>query len=165
MILRRKTLLIICVTLISLLGFLYLFSRTVILRSFSKLEEQDMRQNLERGISSLSDDLSALGRTTQDYSSWDNTYAFMRGAKPNYIKTEFSNATLLNLRLNLVLIVDAANKPIFSKGLDLANGKAAPVPTESRRGIQNIRKSTRHKRRDHPARGTPTCCFSVHPHH
>jgi diguanylate cyclase (GGDEF)-like protein len=126
--LRRKTLLIICVTLVSLLGFLYFFSRTVILRSFSKLEEQDMRQNLDRGISSLSDDLSALGRTTQDYASWDNTYAFMRGAKADYIKTEFSNATLLNLRLNLVLIVNPASQPIFGKSLDLASGKAAPVP-------------------------------------
>ena len=129
MTLRRKTLLIICVALISLLGFLYLFSRTVILRSFRELEKQDMRQDLERGMSSLSDDSSALGRTTQDYSSWDNTYAFMRGLKPNYIKTEFSNATLLNLRVNLVLIADAANTPIFSKGSDLANGKAASVPT------------------------------------
>jgi adenylate cyclase len=126
--LRRKTLLIICVALISLLGFLYLFSRTVILRSFRELEEQDMRQNLERGISSLSDDSAALGRTTQDYSSWDNTYAFMSGEKPNYIKTEFSNATLLNLRVNLVLIADAANRPIFSKGLDLASGGAVLVP-------------------------------------
>ena len=99
--LRRKTLLIICVTLVSLLGFLYFFSRTVILRSFSKLEEQDMRQNLDRGISSLSDELSGLGRTTQDYSSWDNTYAFMRGAKPDYIKTEFSNATLLGSEAEL----------------------------------------------------------------
>ena len=128
MMLRRKTLLIICVTLIGLLGFLYFFSRTVILRSFSKLEEQDIRQNLERGISALSDELSALGRTTQDYSSWDNTYAFMRGAKPDYIKTEFSDTTLLNLRLNLVLIVNTANQPIFSKSVDLATGKTAPIP-------------------------------------
>ncbi|MGA7925821.1 MAG: EAL domain-containing protein [Candidatus Sulfotelmatobacter sp.] len=139
---RRKTLLIICVTLISLLGLLYLFSRTVILRSFSKLEEQDIRQNLERGISSLSDDLSALGRTTQDYSSWDNTYAFMRGAKPNYIKTEFSNATLLNLRLNLVVISNAANRPIFSKSLDLASGKEVPVPKSLDTAFRTLPKAT-----------------------
>src|SRR6202022_1777874 len=126
--LRRKTLFLICVALTGLLSFLYLFSRTVILRSFSKLEEQNVHQNLERGISSLTDDLTALGRTTQDYASWDTTYAFMRGAGSTYIRTEFSNETLLNLRLSVVQIVDVANQPIFSRSVDLATGNAALIP-------------------------------------
>ena len=127
MMLRKKTLLIICVTLIGLLGFLYFFSRTVILRSFSELEEQDARQNLDRGMSAFSDELSSLGRTTKDYSSWDNTYAFVQGKKPDYARTEFSNAALLNLRLNVVVVVDSSNHLVFGRGFDLASGKAVPI--------------------------------------
>src|SRR5256885_3854622 len=127
MMLRKKTLLIICATLIGLLGFLYFFSRTVILRSFSQLEEQDARQNLDRGMSALSDELSSLGRTTKDYSSWDNTYAFVQGKKPDYAKTEFSDAALLNLRLNVIVVVDSSNHLIFSRGFDLVSGKPVPL--------------------------------------
>src|ERR1051326_7474719 len=126
MMLRKKTLLIICATLVGLLGFLYFFSRTVILRSFSQLEEQDARQNLDRGMSALSDELSSLGRTTRDYSSWDNTYAFAQGKRPEYAKTEFSDAALLNLRLNVVVVVDNSGHFVCSRGFDLASGR--PVP-------------------------------------
>jgi diguanylate cyclase (GGDEF)-like protein len=127
MMLRQKTLLIICATLIGLLGFLYFFSRTVILRSFSQLEEQDAHQNLDRGVSALSDDLSSLDRTTKDYSSWDNTYAFVQGKNPDYDKTEFSAAALLNLRLNVVVVIDTSNHLIFGRGFDLASGKVVPI--------------------------------------
>src|ERR1041384_3705648 len=127
MMLRKKTLLIICATLVGLLGFLYFFSRTVILRSFSQLEEQDARQNLDRSMSALSDELSSLGRTTRDYSSWDNTYAFVQGKRPDYAKTEFSDAALLNLRLNVVIVVDDSNHFIFKRGFDLDSGQPIPL--------------------------------------
>ena len=129
MMLRQKTLFIICLTLLGLLTFLYLFSRTVILRSFSQLEEQDAQQNLERGLSALSDDLSGLSRTTKDYSNWDNTYAFVQGKRPQYAKTELSDATLVNLRLDLVLVVDTAGHTVFKRAVDLTDGgKSVSIP-------------------------------------
>src|SRR5882724_11340108 len=122
MMLRQKTLFIICISLLGLLAFLYFFSRTVILRSFSHLEEQDARQNLERSMSALSDDLSNLSRTTKDYSNWDNTYAFVQGQKPQYASTELSNASLTNLRLHFVVIVDSSGRNVFKRGIDLSTG-------------------------------------------
>ncbi len=138
MMLRQKTLFIICITILGLLTFLYFFSRTAILRSFSQLEEQDTRQNLERGMSALTDQLSSLSRTTRDYSNWDNTYAFAQGKRPEYGKTEFSDATLQNLRLGLVLIVNKSGRPVFAKGLDLATGKPLPIPKSLDATLQRL---------------------------
>jgi diguanylate cyclase (GGDEF)-like protein len=126
--LRKKTFFIIGATLIALLGFLYFFSRTVILRSFKQLEEHDARRNFDRGMSALLDDVSNLDGTTKDYSSWDNTYAFVQGNRPDYVKTEFTDTALLNLRVNIVAVLDNANRLVFSRALDLNGGKALSLP-------------------------------------
>ena len=85
--LRKKTLLI-CLTLVSVLGVLYVFSRIVFLRSFAKLEDHDVRQNLDRATSALSDDLTNLDSIVSEYSSWDKTYAFVNHPNPDYAKSE-----------------------------------------------------------------------------
>ena len=127
--LRKKTTLIICFALVSLLTFLYTFSRTVLLRSFAQLEEQDTRQNLERGMSALSDDLSNLDRISSDYASWDQTVAFVRGANPRYVTTEvptqaFSN----NLRVNIIIIADRSDRIVFGKAVDIGLANEKPIP-------------------------------------
>jgi len=122
MMLRKKTLLIVCVTLAGVISFLYFVSRHAILTSFSNLEEQDVQQNLERGMSALSDELAGLERTAKDYANWDNTYAFVSGNNPTYEKTELSQASLLNLKLNCVVIRDLYGRPILSKSLDFFTG-------------------------------------------
>src|SRR5579862_945626 len=75
--LRGKTLLIFGVTLAALLAFVLFFSRMVILRSFSLLEEEETRQQVERAMSAYSEDLSSLDRTAKDWASWDNLYQYM----------------------------------------------------------------------------------------
>jgi predicted signal transduction protein with EAL and GGDEF domain/sensor domain CHASE-containing protein len=129
MMLRKKITLIICLTLVGLLTFLYIFSRTVLLRSFAQLEEQDIRQNLTRGVSALSDDLSNLDRISSDYGSWDQTVAFLRGANPRYVKTEFPTQTFSNnLRVNIVVIADPSDRIVFAKAVDIALAKDMPFP-------------------------------------
>ena len=129
MMLRQKTFFIVCLTLVSLLTFLYLVSRTVVLRSFSHLEEQDARQNLERGLSAVSDDLAGLSQTAKDYSTWDNTYAFVQGKRPQFARIDLTDATFANLRLDLILVVDSSGQIVFQRGSDFANGRrSASIP-------------------------------------
>jgi len=61
--LKTKTLTIIGGTAIGLVAVLYLATRFLILRSFASLEERDTRQNLERVLDTLRDDLTALDNT------------------------------------------------------------------------------------------------------
>jgi len=129
MILRKKTLLI-CLMLVCLLGVLYVFSRIVLLRSFAKLEDQDVRQNLDRAMSALSDDLSTLDRTTGDYSSWDQTYSFVQHPNPDYVKSELLSQT--DLRVNVIAIIDSSGRIVVAKAVDFATGKDVPFPQSLR---------------------------------
>ena len=103
----------------------------MVLRSFSHLEEQDARQNLERGLSAVSDDLAGLSQTAKDYSTWDNTYAFVQGKRPQFARIDLTDATFANLRLDLILVVDSSGHIVFQRGSDFANGpRSASDPQE-----------------------------------
>jgi len=97
------------------------------LRSFEKLEEQDTRQNLERALSALSDDLSTLDHTTGDYSSWNRTYDFAVHPDPEYAQSELPDGMLIRYRINAVLIFNSSGRLLVSKGFDLKTRQVTPV--------------------------------------
>ena len=127
--LRKKTVFFLVLTLVGLLAALYTVSRQVLLRSYGELEEQDTRQNLGRAVSALNDDLDTLGRAASDYSAWDQTYAFIRGGNPNFVKSEFPVETFLRLRVSLAVILDDSGRTIFEQAADLRHGVLTAVPS------------------------------------
>ncbi|MGB0036620.1 MAG: CHASE4 domain-containing protein [Candidatus Acidiferrales bacterium] len=128
--LRGKTLLIIIVAMIGLVGGLYALSRVVLLRGFYHLEEDFARQSLKRGTSAVATELAALDRTTSDYSAWDQTYAFLNGKNPAYSKSEFPPEAFPRLKLNFIVILDRSGKKVFSEGFNLVTLEQAPVPAD-----------------------------------
>jgi PAS domain S-box-containing protein len=128
MTLRKKTLIIIGITLIGLIAILYGTSRTILLRSFSELETQNVNQNVKRALSVLSESIADLGRSTADWAAWDDTYAFIENANEDYIKTNLVDGTFSELRINLILFVNSSGEIIFGKGFDLIDNKELPIP-------------------------------------
>ena len=126
--LRRKTLLIIGMTMLGLVGGLFMLSRIVLMRGFAKLEEDFAGRDIERASSALANELNTLDQTTSEYASWDLTYEFARGQRPSYIKTEFPVPTFQELKISFVVIVDEQGRKLFSKGFDLTRGGEMPVP-------------------------------------
>src|SRR5579872_2470068 len=133
--LRKKTLIIITATLAGLLGALYLVSRTVLLGSFARLEEQDTRRNVDLVLSALTDDLAALDRNCRDSATWDKTYAFIESGSPEFIKSDIGYGHFSNLaqrRLNLLLYVHASGRIVFGEVFDLKAEKEAPLSPDLR---------------------------------
>ncbi len=126
--LRKKTLIIIGIILIALIAILYGASRTILLRSFAELETQNVRQNVERAMSVLSESLADLGSSTADWAAWDDTYAFIENGNEAYIKTNIVDGTFSELKLNLMLFVNSSGEIVFGKGFDLVNDKEMPIP-------------------------------------
>jgi len=116
------------VTLASLILILYAVSRVILLDSFTELEEQSTRRNVERILSALSNDLSILNHLTGDWAGWDDTYAFIEDANDNYIKSNLVDETFTELKLNIMLFINSSGQIIFGKGFDLKNRKEIPVP-------------------------------------
>lgn len=93
MTLRLKTLVIIGATFISLVLLLYLVSRSILISSFTRLEERNTRQNVERVLSTLSNEISFMDAIVADWASWDDTYAFIEDANVDYIERNLVDET------------------------------------------------------------------------
>jgi PAS domain S-box-containing protein len=128
--LRGKTLLIILAAMLGLVGGLYTLSRVVLLRGFNHLEEDFARQNLGRASSAIANELDTLERTTSEYASWDQTFGYLHGKNPSYVKTEFPVPTFQQLKVNFVVILDNSGRKIFSKGFSLVTLERTPVPPD-----------------------------------
>jgi len=126
--LRKRTLIIIGLTIVSLIVVLYATSRIILLGSFAELEERDTRWNVERALSALSDELSVLDTTINDWAARDDTYAFIENPDESYIQSNLIDGTFITLRLNLMLFVHSSGRIVFGKAFDLQNEEEVPVP-------------------------------------
>ena len=117
---------------IGLVGGLFAVSWFVLMRGFTNLEEDFAGQNLGRASSALANELDTLDRTTSEYAAWDQTYGYLRGKNPSYVRTEFPTTTFIQLKVNFVIILDSSGRMVFSKGFNLVNLERAHLP----RGIE-----------------------------
>jgi PAS domain S-box-containing protein len=128
--LRSKTLLIVMAALIALVGGLYLLSRVVLLRGFSRLESDFAKENLGRASSALLNEIDTLQHATDQFADQDHTYAYLRGADPADVRAEFPSRIFEQLRVNFVVVLDRSGHKVFSRGFNLADMSAAPAPAD-----------------------------------
>ncbi len=82
--LRKKTLLIIGVTLLGLFVLLYASSRNILLQSYVLLENDDIYQNTERGVQAIRTEISTLKTIAVDWAARSRSSAFVQGTDPDY---------------------------------------------------------------------------------
>jgi diguanylate cyclase (GGDEF)-like protein len=128
MILRKKILLILSLTSIGFIGAVYGITSSILLNSFRQVEVRDTQQQVERVQSVVDNRLTSLESTSLDWSSWDETYAFMNGENPDYIRDNFYNRVFVNFQLNWALLVQPSGHILFGKGFDLEHQKPIALP-------------------------------------
>jgi sensor domain CHASE-containing protein len=74
---RRKTVMIVAITCVGLVAVLYAASRSFLLGGFVKLEQASARDNVQRVLNALDQDLAAVDRFPFDRAAADETYNFM----------------------------------------------------------------------------------------
>jgi PAS domain S-box-containing protein len=126
--LRIKILSIMSLTTLALIIILYGFTQITILRTAIEMEKDATRQDVDRALNALSDELEEMLSITRDYASWDDTYAFVIDRNENYIETNLVDETFINLRLNLMLFIDKNGQIVFQKGFDLKEKKETSIP-------------------------------------
>ena len=128
--LRSKTLVIVLAAVIGLVGGLYVLSRAVLMRGFSRLEDDFAKQNLARASSAISNEIETIQHNAEQYADLDQTYAYMRGGKPESVRTEFPSRTFEQLRVNFIVVLDNQGRKVFSNGFSLAAMAPKPVPID-----------------------------------
>jgi PAS domain S-box-containing protein len=115
-------------TLICLILFLYVSSSVIVMNGFTQVEKQDTQKNVQRVQEALSDELSVLNGVVGDWAAWNETYNFVNGENPNFIKEQIADRTFIEIRLNLMLFINSTGGVVYGSGFDLKNNKAVPIP-------------------------------------
>ena len=130
MTLRKKTLAIIGITLLVLIGVLALTARFIILGSFERLEERYVFQNIHRTQAFMTENLANLSSTARDWATWDDTYKFIKNKNQKYIDVNIVDSMFSTLRLNMMMFIDASGHIVLSREYDLKTNRKEPVPKE-----------------------------------
>ena len=101
-------------------------SRRLLLDSFVRIEEREVRLNVERASNALSDAVTDLTQSVRDYAVYDRMYAYMLSRDPKFTEGEFGN--LDALRANFVGIFDLTGQMVFGKAVSLPDYKSDRVP-------------------------------------
>ncbi len=128
MTIRWKPALIISLLLLALMLSMLIISRAILLSSFSRLEEEYVRENVQRALNALNDRLDSLARVAGDYAAWDDSYAFVRNRDPRFISTNLIDTTFNGLKLNMIVFCDSAGRIVYSKGFDLDTQRQTTLP-------------------------------------
>ena len=133
---RKKAFLIVFATLIALVATLYVLARIIVLGELSHLEDQSARLDIERVLSTLHYSLSELESTAKDWSAWDDSYEFVAGNKPEFIKANLVDLAFVHNRLNLILFLNSAGDTVYAQAYDLERQQEVPVPASLQSHIQ-----------------------------
>lgn len=125
--LRKTTALIIAITVFISLGALYAVSQLILLGSFARLEEQQVRQDLGRVQNALQAKLDTLEATVGDWAPWDDTYYFALGQDGTYYDA-FDPTALTIIQVELLVMLDTSNEIVLARRIDLQTGEDLPIP-------------------------------------
>jgi PAS domain S-box-containing protein len=121
---RRKTLLILCLIIAILMTVLYEVSQQIMLDSITLYENKEAESNSQRFVTNLNIELQGINSTDVDWASWDDTYQFIENNNTAYIDSNLQDATLISLKLNLMLFINQSRQLVFGKAFDIENRTA-----------------------------------------
>ena len=126
-----------------------LVEKQVVMPSFAELERGNARVAMRRINFALDLVIDRIAVSTTDWGNWVDAYRFAQDHNPDFIKTDITNTALRQLRVNVLLVVDAEGGVLASKsldltsdrplGLDLAALKALPVDFPWRANLREAR--------------------------
>lgn len=128
--LHKRALWVIVLIAVLLAGAIGASARFVMYPRIQLLEQSGVANRVELFNGMLQAELDNLMKTNVDWAFWDFTYDFMRGALPDYLDVQPPEESLLNLRVNTIVMFGLDGKIHYGAQLDLASGKRQAVEPE-----------------------------------
>lgn len=122
-----RIMLTIAILMVILSSVIFVTSRQVLLRGFSRLENDEAMRNLRRAQSALDNVIAAMDVPLTDWSNWDGTYRSARDSDGNFIRKNVVKKTFDVLRINVGMMMDRRGRILFRRAMDLSTLKDMPV--------------------------------------
>jgi two-component sensor histidine kinase/sensor domain CHASE-containing protein len=97
----------------------YAIHRLIIYPSFLALERDEAQKDLERSVQALKREIHHLDSLAHDWSTWNDTYRFVRAPFEDYVRSRPILSALLKDSVNLIYICDTDGRVIWRKGYGL----------------------------------------------
>jgi two-component system, sensor histidine kinase and response regulator len=127
---RRKTIIVILISLILILGFSLVVSFIFIKRDYKKLEQINLLENSQRIRNVIDNRMSAIYGITADYADWDDSYNFMVDRNDKFIKSDLGDAAFSKNNINAMLFFDMSGSCVCKKYYDLEKHEIVETPVD-----------------------------------
>lgn len=107
-------------------------------KNFAELEDNAIKEDLERIKIELDDQFDELALKVTDWSNWDDTYAFVEDKNKEYIDSNLDDETFSQLHLDFILIENLQNEVAFSKYLTENGVQSFPQDFLEKLKLQNF---------------------------
>ena len=113
--LRRKTFIIVILSVIGLILFVSATSSFILGNGFNSLENKSVQSSIDSARAAIQTENYSLDIATGDWAPRQAAYDFLGGTNDKYIQDNIGTDTFENFRLNLFLIADANGKIVGVK--------------------------------------------------
>ena len=106
----------------------YEIARTIIARSYTRLEQKQAETNAERLQQVMSQNVEEVEAHSQDWGWWTATYEYAKNKDTSYEEEVLIASAFLPISLDFLVILNRDNTPIFAGMLDAEKEKILDMP-------------------------------------
>jgi len=112
-------------------------ANSVLDSSFRSLEENKLTIDVERFHNALNNEINQLDAAVGDWSAWDDTYLFLGGENNEFIDKNIDNATMTNLRTDVMIYTNTSGNILYERGFDYSEQKMINVSSSLNNLLSN----------------------------
>ncbi len=128
--LRRKTLIIVIISVIGLILFVSAASNIILGIGFDYLENKEVQSSIDSIRAAIQSENNSLDLATGDLAPRQAAYDFLGGTNDQYIQDDIGIESFENFRLNVILLADQTGKIVYSQGFDLDKSQIVPLSAD-----------------------------------
>jgi len=127
---QKKTLIITGITFLCLSLVLGVVLRMWLVKSFDRLEDEDLRENVTRAANALQDDCRGFDMVVHEWAVWDDMYQFATDRNDAFRESNLVESAYASVGLDILAIYNRDGQEVYGIGFDSAEKKITPMPKE-----------------------------------
>lgn len=127
MTLRRRAALILALATLATSAGVYILSSVVLGASFSELEQEYARRDVDRALNAVEAEVEQIDVTVADWASWDATYQYMWDRNRAYEDENLQFETLEGLNLDYLVLIGLDGRLVTSRSIERNSGTPRPL--------------------------------------